>query len=111
MFDPMILDVTEDDIRKKFLEGVQNIASVSLNIGYPTVASAPHSIANAFKNLLAIAAATDINFKEAEQMKHKLENPDEYVVEQVAVEEEKAESVAAESSESDSDASFGGLFD
>lgn len=46
-----------------------NIASVSLAIGYPTVASAPHSIINGFKNLLAIAAATDVTFKEAEEVK------------------------------------------
>ena len=47
-------------------QGVCNVAAVSLNIGYPTIASAPHSIVNGFKNLLAVAAATDITFKEAE---------------------------------------------
>ena len=51
-----------------YFQGVANIASVSLAIGYPTVASVPHSIANGFKNLLAIAAVTDISFKEAEQV-------------------------------------------
>merc|ERR1712149_64763 len=45
LFSPEILDITEDDIRKKFMVGVNNIAAVSLNIGYPTLASAPHSIA------------------------------------------------------------------
>ena len=69
------------------------MAAVSLQIGYPTVASVPHSIANGFKvrdslclcvcvcillhlmknfsctqNLLAVAVATDITFKEAEQV-------------------------------------------
>jgi large subunit ribosomal protein LP0 len=38
---------------------------VSLVIGYPTVASVPHSLVNGFKNLLAVAAATEISFKEA----------------------------------------------
>ena len=42
------------------------MAACSLAIGYPTVASAPHSIVNGFKNLLAIAAETEISFKEAE---------------------------------------------
>jgi large subunit ribosomal protein LP0 len=62
VFAPEILDITEDDIRARFLAGVSNVASVSLAIGYPTVASVPHSIANGFKNLMAIAAATDIEF-------------------------------------------------
>lgn len=45
-----------------------NVAAVSLAIGYPTAASVPHSIVNGFKNLLAVAVATDITFKEAEQV-------------------------------------------
>lgn len=103
LFDPFILDVTEDDVRKKFLAGVQNIASVSLNIGYPTIASAPHSIANAFKNLLAVACATDITFKQAEELKYKLDNPDEFAqVVQVEQVEEVAEEAAAESDDESS---------
>ena len=43
-----------------------NLTCVSLAIGYPTIASVPHVIVNGFKNLLAIAAATDVEFKEAE---------------------------------------------
>merc|ERR1739848_690619 len=62
VYDPAILDITEDDIRGRFMSGVQNVASVSLAIGYPTVASVPPSIANAFKNVMAVAAATDIEF-------------------------------------------------
>merc|ERR1739848_747441 len=48
VFDPAILDITDDDIRSRFLSGVQNVAAASLAIGYPTVASVPHSIANSF---------------------------------------------------------------
>ena len=36
VFAPAILDITEEDIRTRFLSGVQNIAAVSLAIGYPT---------------------------------------------------------------------------
>ena len=53
-------------------QGVANIASVSLAIGYPNLASVPHMIINGFKNLLAIAAETDITFKEAETVSHLL---------------------------------------
>merc|ERR1711982_294656 len=51
IFSPAILDITDDDIIAKFMSGVRNIATVSLAIGYPTAASAPHSIVNGFKNL------------------------------------------------------------
>ena len=70
-FSPEILDITEDDIRARFMGGVQNVAAVSLAIGYPTVASVPHSIANGFKNLMAVAAATEIEFPQVEQLKVK----------------------------------------
>merc|ERR1712193_590884 len=56
VFSPEILDITDDDIRAKFMQGISNVASVCLQIGYPTVASVPHSIVNGFKNLLAVAA-------------------------------------------------------
>ena len=60
--------MTADDLRARFMQGVRNIAAVSLGIGYPTKASAPHLVANAFKRLLAVAAETDISFKEAEKV-------------------------------------------
>lgn len=69
IFTPAILDIKPEDLRAKFQEGVANVAALSLAIGYPTVASAPHSIANGFKNLLAIAAVTEVEFKEATTIK------------------------------------------
>jgi len=78
VFDPAILDISDDDLREKFLQGVANIAAVSLAIGYPTIASVPHSIVNGMKNLLAVAAATDITFKEAETVKEFLADPEKF---------------------------------
>ena len=37
------------DVFFVFQQGIANVASVSLEIGYPTVASVPHSIINGFK--------------------------------------------------------------
>merc|ERR1712222_285838 len=78
VFDPAILDITDDDIKNKFMAGVANVAAVCLAIGYPTMASAPHSIANGMKNLLAIAAVTEITFKEAEMLKEFLADPSKF---------------------------------
>lgn len=78
IFSPDILDIKPEDLRNKFLEGVKNIASISLQIGYPTVASAPHSIANGFKNLMAIAAVTDIEFDAVKRLKDYLKDPSKF---------------------------------
>lgn len=115
VFDPAILDITDDDIRDRFMIGVRNIAAVSLSIGYPTTASAPHSLVNGFKNLLAIAAATDITFKEAETMKEYLADPSKFAAvaatsAPAAAAETKKEEAKEESEGSDDDMGFG-LFD
>lgn len=68
MFHPSILDITDEDIHGKFIDGVANVAALCLQIGYPTPASVPHSIVNGFKNILAIAVATEITFAQAEQV-------------------------------------------
>lgn len=78
IFAPEILDITPEDLRAKFLEGVRNVAAVSLAIGYPTVASAPHSIVSGLKNLIAIACETDISFKAAEKSKEYLKDPSKF---------------------------------
>merc|ERR1712168_206056 len=117
VFDPAILDITEDDIRSRFMSGVQNVASVSLAIGYPTVASVPHSLANSFKNLMAIAAATKIEFAQVAQMKAYLADPSAFAVAAptaaaTTADAPKEEAAKAESSEeSDDDMFGGGLFD
>jgi len=115
IFSPAILDITDDDIIAKFMEGVRNIAAVSLAVGYPTAASVPHSIINGFKNLLAIAVETDITFTEAEQTKEYLKDPSKFAVAAApaaaaAPAEEKKEEKKEESEESDDDMGFG-LFD
>jgi len=78
VFDPEILDITPDDLRAKFLNGVRNVAAVSLAIGYPTLASVPHSIVNGLKNLIAVAVETDINFAAADRAKEYLKDPSKF---------------------------------
>jgi len=115
VFSPEILDITDDDIKDMFMSGVRNVASVCLQIGYPTMASVPHSIANGMKNLLAVAAVTEITFKEAEQLKEFLADPSKFAAAApVAAAAEAAPAAAAkveeEEEEEDDDMGFG-LFD
>jgi len=120
VFDPEILDITPEDLRSKFLEGVRNVAALSLAIGYPTVASAPHSIVNGLKNLIAVAVETDITFKAAEMAKEYLKDPSKFAAVAAAAapaskegspkKDAKKEEKKEESEEEDDDMGFG-LFD
>jgi len=119
VFAPEILDITPDDLRAKFLEGVRNVAAISLTIGYPTIASVPHSIVNGLKNLIAVALETDINFKAAEMAKEYLKDPSKFAAVAAAPapaaaagkkEAPKKEEKKEESEEEDDDMGFG-LFD
>jgi len=110
VFEPAVLDISEDDIRARFMAGVNQVAAASLKIGYPTLASAPHSIANGLKQLIAVAAATDITFPAAEKSKAFLADPSAFVSEAAPVAaavEETAAAAPAEESESASDSDMG----
>jgi large subunit ribosomal protein LP0 len=117
VFDPEILDITADDLRSKFMNGVRNVAAISLAIGYPTLASVPHSIVNGLKNLIAVAVETDIDFKEAQKTKEYLKDPSKFAAAapaaaaavQKTAAPAKVEKVESEEEE-DEDMGFG-LFD
>jgi len=117
VFDPAILDITDDDLKARFMAGVKNVAALSLKIGYPNIASVPHSIVNGLKNCMALAATTDIIFKEAEMMKEYLADPSKFAVTAApaaasggAAAPVAAAKVESEKEESDDDMGFG-LFD
>jgi len=112
IFDPTILDITDEDLKAHILGGIRNIAALCLKIGYPTVASVPHSIINGMKNCMALAAVTDITFKEAETMKAYLADPSAFAVAApVAAVAEVVEEKEAPKEESDDDSMDGGMFD
>merc|ERR1712062_689399 len=112
IFDPTILDITDDDLKAHVLVGIRNIAALCLKIGYPTVASVPHSIINGLKNCMAVAAVTDITFKEAEMMKEFLADPSKFAAVAAApAAVEVVEEKEAEKEESEDDSMDGGMFD
>jgi len=118
IFSPDILDIKPEDLRAKFQAGVANLAAVCLQVGYPTIASVPHSIANGFRNLLAIAATTDVEFKEAKVIKEFIKDPSKFAAAAAPVAAAAAPAAAApkkeekkEESESEDDDMGFGLFD
>uniref|UniRef100_A0A7N0RGB4 60S acidic ribosomal protein P0 n=1 Tax=Kalanchoe fedtschenkoi TaxID=63787 RepID=A0A7N0RGB4_KALFE len=80
VFSPEVLDLTEDDLVEKFAIGVSMVTALSLAISYPTLAAAPHMFINAYKNVLAVALATEFSFPEADKVKEYLKDPSKFAV-------------------------------
>jgi large subunit ribosomal protein LP0 len=71
-FSPDVLDIEEKDLIDRFLSGIKTVAAISLALQYPTLASVTHSLVNSYKNLIAIALATEYTFEGAEKVNHSL---------------------------------------
>ncbi|KAL0073376.1 ribosomal protein L10-domain-containing protein [Phycomyces blakesleeanus] len=115
-FSSEVLDVEESQLIGNLLAAIREVASISLAVGYPTLASVPHSLINGYKNLLAVSVATDYTFEGSEQIKEYLANPEAFAVAAApvaAAASSDAPAAAAEASDEDSeddDMGFG-LFD
>ncbi|KAF9940636.1 ribosomal protein P0 (A0) (L10E) [Modicella reniformis] len=114
VFPPSVLDIEESTLIDQFIAGIRNIAAISLQIGYPTIASIPHSIINSYKNLLAISISTEYNFPGSEKIKAYLADPSAFAVAapaaSAAAPAAKAAEKEEEKEESEEDMGFG-LFD
>ena len=79
LFDAKVLDITDDVLAAKFAEALSTLASLSLALGYPTQASVPHSIVNAFKAVLAITIQLETyTFDKADMVKEYLKDPSKF---------------------------------
>jgi len=75
VYAPDVVKITDEILLGKFFEGVSHIASVSLAVGYPTLASLPHSIINGYKNVMAVALSADLSFERMAKLKALLDDP------------------------------------
>merc|ERR1719231_539851 len=78
VFDAAVLDISDAVLISKFLNGVNNMAAFSREIGIPTEAGLPHAFGNAFKNVAALVGEIDFEFKEVEDVKKFFANPEAY---------------------------------
>jgi large subunit ribosomal protein LP0 len=76
VFDAAVLDITDDVLVAKFMNGVANVAAFSREVGVPTEASLPHMMCNAFKNIVATVCDIDFTFEEVAEIKDILSDPD-----------------------------------
>jgi large subunit ribosomal protein LP0 len=116
-FAPDVLDIEESQLLKAFSTAITTIATISLALNYPTLPSVMHSVVNSYKNLLAIAVETEIEWDGISELKDRIANPDAYASaapvassSAPAAAETKAEEKEEEKEESDDDMGFG-LFD
>merc|ERR1712008_486807 len=87
---------TDDVLAAKFVEALNTISKLSLALNMPTAASVTHSIANAFKAILAVTVELDTyTFDKAETYKAYLADPSAFAgsggdaAAEVVVEEEE----------------------
>lgn len=78
VFDSAVLDIKQDVLIQKFLGGIANMAAFSREIGIPTEAGLPHAMGNAFRNVASLVAEADFTFKEVEQVKEFLADPEAF---------------------------------
>merc|ERR1719215_252198 len=75
VFDAAVLDITDDVLMGKFMNGVNSIAAFGREVGIPTEAGLPHMMCSAFKNIVSTVAEIDFNFAEVEEIKAILADP------------------------------------
>lgn len=111
VFDSSVLDIEESQLLKAFSGAITQIASISLAIGFPTLPSVMHSVVNSYKNILAVAVETEIEWEGIEDLKDRIKNPDKYASSgpaasssgPAATESKAEEKPAEEEEESDDD--------
>ncbi|CAO2640711.1 60S acidic ribosomal protein P0 [Lemmus lemmus] len=103
IYNPEVLDITEQALHSRFLEGVRNVASVCLQI-------MPHSIINGYKRVLALSVETEYTFPLTEKVKAFLADPSVFVAAATTAAAAAAPAKAEakkQSEESDEDMGFG----
>jgi len=71
-----VLDLTKEDLLRKFIAGVSYVACISLGARYPTLASVVHSVARGYQKLAAISLSTNYTFDEIKEAKALLSDPE-----------------------------------
>eukprot|EP01083_Nonionella_stella_P037540 102344_1 len=76
LFDAKVLDITDEVLTAKFVAALNTISKLSLALNMPTAASVTHSVANAFKAILAVTVELEnYTFDKAETYKAYLADP------------------------------------
>jgi len=110
VFDAAVLDISTDDILAKFKRAIGVQADVGLGLGVPNKASAPHTLLNGFKNLVAVSAASGFEFPQAKAMLDAAKNAPAAGAVAASAGPAKVEAAKEEEKEEEEDVDMGGLF-
>jgi len=110
-----VLKLTPSVVIDKFLNGVRNIAAMSIELGIPTAASVPHSLLNGFKNLVGMAVTLDYPLKQAQTLLEVIKDPSKLAALSASkpgttAPKEVAKPVEEEKAEEETNEDVGGLF-
>lgn len=70
-----LLNLGVNDVLQTLSKGLQRVATISLQIGFPTLASVPHLISRSYRNLISISIETNYDFEAATKVKEYLKDP------------------------------------
>jgi len=75
-FGPEVLDITPELLGARFSDALRSVAAISLQVGYPTQASIPHSIAGAFQACVGVSVSLPtFSFPKADKYRAFLADP------------------------------------
>jgi len=115
VFPADVLDISSSDIASAFNNAVREVAALCLALNYPTAASLPHSIMDAYKNMLAIGlSCKDYSWENLTKVKAILADPSAFAAAAAPAAGGAAPAAAAaeaeEEEEEESSAAAGGMF-
>jgi len=115
VFPADVLDISSADIANAFNSAVREVAALCLALNYPTAASVPHSIMDAYKNMLAIGlACKDYSWENLGKVREILADPSAFAAAAAPAASGAAPVAAAaepeEEEEEESSAAAGGMF-
>jgi large subunit ribosomal protein LP0 len=77
-FPPTVLDIDDAQLLGAVSSAIKNIAAISLEVNYPTMASVMHSLVNTYKKAISVAVETDYEWDSITELKDRIKNPDAY---------------------------------
>jgi len=75
VYDPCVLDITNEILIAKFQNGLKNIAAISMATHIPSAAALPHMLVRAYKNCVSLVVESDYEFPQMEKIKAFLADP------------------------------------
>jgi len=111
-----VLDISPADVASSFNSAVREVAALCLALNYPTAASVPHSIMDAYKNMLAIGmACKNYSWENLEKVETILKDPSAFTAAAAPAAGTAGGDAAApeepeEEEEEESSAAAGGMF-